>query len=351
MVKHDFVNTNSKWMDGSGPQDDIVLTSRIRLARNLQGLPFPHLLKEEKEEEIIKQVSRAVKTAKFTKLFGEAKIWQMDKLSPLEKEILVEKHLISPDFAEKGKGAVILNTDESISIMLNEEDHLRIQVLLPAFQLKEAWEIANKLDDVLEEKLDFAFNEDKGYLTACPTNLGTGLRASVMVHLPALGIAKQEKVIFNSLTKLGLTVRGFYGEGTEAECNLYQVSNQITLGLTENEIINNLSVVTQQLIDREKAARELLSEELAYRMEDKVLRAFGILSNARILSSGEALSLLSDLRLGIDLGMLNNVDYRVFNELIALIQPGILQGRSSGKMTAQERDLKRAEIVQNKLKS
>lgn len=351
MENHDFINVNSKWMEGTGPQDDIVLTSRVRLARNLQGLPFPHRLSEEQEKEVIKLITKAVKTAKFTKEFGEAKIWQLEKLGPLEKQILVEKHLISPDFAERGRGAVVLNGDQSISIMINEEDHLRIQVLLPAFQLEEAWAVANKLDDILEEKLDFAFSEDRGYLTACPTNLGTGLRASVMLHLPALAIAKQEKVIFNSLAKLGLTVRGFYGEGTEAQCNLYQVSNQITLGLTEDEILNNLSVVTQQLIDREKAARGLLNEELAYRMEDRVFRAFGILANAKILSSEEALKLLSDLRLGIDLGMIKEVDYRVFNELIALIQPGVLQGREAKELTSQERDLKRAEIIQKKLRS
>ncbi len=350
MAKHDFKNNKSKWMEGLGPQDDIVLTSRIRLARNLQNLPFPHLLDEAKEKEVVNLVSQAIKASKFTKLFGETTVWQLEELSPLERQILVEKHLISPDFAEKSKGAVVLNQDESISIMINEEDHLRIQILLPAFQLGAAWELANELDDALEEKLDFAFNESRGYLTSCPTNLGTGLRASVMLHLPALVMAKQEKVIFSSLTKLGLTVRGFYGEGSEVQSNLYQISNQITLGLTENEIINNLVAVTQQLIDREKAARNLLNEELTYRMEDQALRAYGILSNARILSSEEALNLLSDLRLGIDLKIVNDVDYRVFNELIALIQPGILQGRAGKEMTARERDLKRAEIIKEKLK-
>lgn len=349
MAKHELAKVVSKWMDGSGPQSDIVLTSRIRLARNLKGIPFPHLLSEKGQKEVVEKVLQAVNVPAVSRTFGKMEMLLLEELSPLEKQILVEKHLISPAFAEKKLGGVVLNADETVSIMVNEEDHLRIQLLMPAFQLEETWKAADNLDDALEQTLDYAFHEERGYLTACPTNLGTGLRASVMVHLPALVLTNQAKKILGSLPQLGLAVRGFYGEGTEAQGNLYQISNQITLGLSEGEIINNLSLVVQQLIDQERGARERLKKELYHQIDDKVNRAYGILANARIISSEEALGLLSDLRLGIDLGMITGVDPRILNEMISFIQPGLLQGSQSRKMNAGERDLTRAEVIRNKL--
>lgn len=351
MAKHELTKIVSKWMEGFGPQGDIVLASRIRLARNLKGIPFPHLLQDEVQEKVVAKVAKAVTAEGITKVFGSMAVLLLEELSPLEKRILVEKHLISPAFAEKEKGAVILNSDESVSIMVNEEDHLRVQLLMPALQLEETWKAADALDDALELALDFAFDEERGYLTACPTNLGTGLRASVMLHLPALVIAKQAKKILGSLSQLGLTVRGFYGEGSEAQGNLYQISNQITLGLTEAEIISNLSVVVQQLIDQERAARDRLKGELYHQMDDKAHRAHGLLAHARIISSEEALTLLSDLRLGIDLGIITNVEPSILSEMMAFIQPGLLQGTEKKKMNAAERDLKRAEVIQKKLNS
>ena len=233
--------------------------------------------------------------------------------------------------------------------MVNEEDHLRIQLLLPACSRMKR-RMANVLDDALEETLDYAFDESRGYLTTCPTNVGTGLRASLMVHLPALVMSKQAGKILNALSHVGLAVRGFYGEGTETAGNLFQISNQITLGLTEEEIINNLSSVAAQLIDQEKAARQALLKDYGRQLEDKVFRAYWILSLARIFSSDEALSILSHLRLGIDLGLIKEVDSRILNELMVLIQPAMLQGKYGRQMSPYERDLKRAEAIQDKLK-
>lgn len=349
MARHQIAKVVSKWMEGSGPQSDIVLTSRIRLARNLKGIPFPHLLRGERKKEVIHKVYEAATSPAVTRTFGSMEIFPLEELSALQKLILVEKHLISPAFAEGEGGAVILNADETVSIMVNEEDHLRIQLLMPAFQLEETWKAADLLDDALEQKLDFAFHEEKGYLTACPTNLGTGLRASVMIHLPALVLTDQAKKILGSLSQLGLTVRGFYGEGTEAQGNLYQISNQVTLGLAEEEIVSNLSVVVQQLIDQERAARQRLKEEFYHQVDDKVNRAYGLLSHARSMSSEEALKLLSDLRLGIDLEMVTGVDPRILNELISFIQPALLQGWQDKEMNAWERDLKRADMIRQKL--
>ena len=349
MAKHELAKRASKWMEGTGPQSDIVLTSRIRLARNLKSIPFPHLLNDEGQKEVIDKVVQAVNTTTVTGTFGKMEMLLLEDLSPLEKQILVEKHLISPAFAEKKKGGVALNADETVSIMVNEEDHLRVQLLMPAFQLEETWKAADILDDALEQTVDYAFHEERGYLTACPTNLGTGLRASVMVHLPALVLTKQAKKILGSLPQLGLAVRGFYGEGSEAQGNLYQISNQITLGLTEEEIINNITLVVQQLIDQERSARNRLKEELYHQIDDKVNRAYGILANARIISSEEALKLLSDLRLGIDLGMIKDVDPQILNEMISFIQPGLLQGSQGKTMNAGERDLTRAKVIRTKL--
>lgn len=352
MERHDLATRVSKWMEGSGPQEDIVIASRIRLARNLKGNSFPHILGEEDQKRIVAKVAKAVKLPEVTKVFGTMEVLLLEELSLLEKQILVEKHLISPAFAEsEGIGAVVLNEDETVSIMVNEEDHLRLQLLMPALQLEETLEMANSLDDALEQVLDFAFNEEQGYLTACPTNLGTGLRASVMLHLPALVITKQAKKIFSSLSQIGLAVRGFYGEGSEAQGNLFQVSNQITLGLVEEEIISNLSLVVQQIIDQERTARERLKEEFKHKIEDKVRRAYGLMSYARIMSSEEAIELLSDLRLGIDLEMITGVDGRILNEMMAFIQPGLLQGRGKKMMASSERDLRRAEAIQEKLQS
>ncbi|WP_406677544.1 protein arginine kinase [Moorella sp. ACPs] len=341
---------NSKWMEGSGPQADIVISSRIRLARNLKGMPFPNLMNEAQEAKVIRLVGQAIRAPGVFQAVGELKLQTLRELSPVERQILVEKHLISPDLAEgKGEKAVVLRDDEAISIMVNEEDHLRLQCLLPALMLHEAWRLADAADDALENELDFAFDQERGYLTACPTNVGTGLRASTMLHLPALVLTKQAGQVLTALTKVGVAVRGLYGEGTEAQGNIFQVSNQITLGRSEEEIINNLSAVTVRLADQEREARELLRKQSRWQLEDRVGRAYGVLTNARILSSQEALQLLSDVRLGVEMKILRGIDQRLINQLMVRIQPAYLQFTAGKEMTPFERDVHRAAMVRELL--
>jgi protein arginine kinase len=338
-------------MEGSGPYADIVVASRIRLARNLRGLPFPSIMGKREAREVVDRVAAACSAADVGAAGGRLELIRIEQLSPLERQILVEKHLISPQHAEPdGYKAVVLNPEESVSIMVNEEDHLRLQVLLPALQLHESWRIANALDDALEGYLDFAFDEERGYLTACPTNVGTGLRASVMVHLPGLVISRQARRVLTALSQVGLAVRGLYGEGTEVAGNLFQISNQVTLGRSEEEIIAHLVGVTKQLIDEEKSCRERLLRDASAELEDRVGRAFGILSHARVISSQEALSLLSDVRLGLDLKLIKGIDPRVITELMVGIQPAYLQGLIGREMGPHERDRERAALIRQRLK-
>lgn len=233
--------------------------------------------------------------------------------------------------------------------MINEEDHLRIQCFLPGLQLVECYHRAQALDDDLESQLEYAFDERRGYLTACPTNAGTGLRASVMLHLPAMQMTGQTNQILQNIGQLGMTVRGLYGEGTEVAGNFFQMSNQITMGQTEGEICTHLQAVTEQLVEQERLLRERLQLDLKYQLEDKIGRAFGILSHARIINSNEALALLSDVRLGIDMGILKGIKPFALNELVVAIRPAHLQKRAEREMDATERDVKRAEIIQEKL--
>ncbi|OIQ54875.1 putative ATP:guanido phosphotransferase [Moorella thermoacetica] len=341
---------NSKWMEGSGPQADIVISSRIRLARNLKGLPFPNLMNSDQQARVVSQVSGAIQAPMVFQAVGELKLQPLRALAPEERQILVEKHLISPDLAAAGgEKAVVLRDDEAVSIMVNEEDHLRLQCLLPAMMLHEAWRLADAADDALENELDFAFDQERGYLTACPTNVGTGLRASTMLHLPALVLTRQAGPVLSALTKVGVAVRGLYGEGTEAQGNIFQVSNQITLGRSEEEIINNLSAVTVRLADQEREARELLRKQSRWQLEDRVGRAYGVLTNARILSSQEALQLLSDVRLGAEMKIIRGLDQRLLNQLLVRIQPAFLQFSAGKEMTPQERDVYRAAMVRELL--
>ena len=242
-----------------------------------------------------------------------------------------------------------MSDNESISIMINEEDHLRIQCLYPGFQVLEAWELASRIDDIFEEETDYAFDERKGFLTSCPTNVGTGIRASVMMHLPALVLTQQINRILSAITQVGLAVRGLYGEGSEALGNLFQISNQITLGQSENEIIDNLHGVVRQIIEHEKAARERLVAESRLRVEDRVKRSYGILSHAVIMDSKESAQRLSDVRLGIDLGMISGISPQVMNELMVMTQPGFLQQAFEEKMSTEQRDMRRAELIREQL--
>src|SRR5690606_556007 len=241
--------------------------------------------------------------------------------------------------------------DETVSIMVNEEDHLRIQVLMPGLQLEEAWRLADAADDALSRVLNFAYSDDQGYLTTCPTNLGTGMRVSVMMHLPGLVLSDQAGRLLGTLPKLGAVVRGMYGEGSEAKGNLFQISNQVTLGQTERDLTENLSSIARQLVERERSARERLYREMRGQLEDRVCRAYGILTNARLISSDEALRLLSDLRLGVDLNILPHVSPQVFSDLVVATRVGFLQKAAARQLAPEERDQRRATLIRQRLQA
>ncbi|MBX6378221.1 MAG: protein arginine kinase, partial [Clostridia bacterium] len=316
--------TAPQWLDGTGPAADVVVSSRVRLARNLADVRFQPRQDTAESQRVVTAVEEALPELRSGGL-GNLALIRLEECSPLERQALVEKHLISPQHARQEGAAVVVRDDEAISVMVNEEDHLRIQCLAPGFQPEAALDLADRVDDLLERRLDYAFSEDLGYLTTCPTNVGTGLRVSVMVHLPGLVHSQQVGPLLNAIAKVGVVARGLYGEGTDAKGNLFQISNQITLGQTEREILVNLKGVCQQVIDRERSARERLLQEARTLVEDRVYRAYGILTNARQLTSDEAMRLLSDLRLGVDLNLLPQIEPRVCNELVVQIGPACLQ--------------------------
>ncbi|MDB5055589.1 MAG: ATP:guanido phosphotransferase [Bacilli bacterium] len=335
----------SDWMKGDGPDSDIVISSRIRIARNLRPYSFPMLATNQQSKEVLDQVEEASKNEELETI-SHFNFIHLSDLKELEKMVLVEKHLISPALANESRnGAVMLNDNESISVMINEEDHLRIQCMSPGFQIKEAWDMANQVDDIFESQLEYAFDEKRGYLTSCPTNVGTGIRASVMLHLPALVLTQQINRILSAITQVGLAVRGLYGEGSEAIGNLFQISNQITLGQSEEEIIENLYSVVRQIIEHERAARGKLLTESNYWIKDRVSRSFGILSHAVIIDSKEAAQRLSDVRLGVDLKIIITVSENALNELLVMTQPGFLQQDAGRKLSSDERDIRRAEMI------
>lgn len=329
------------WISGTGPQNEIVLSSRIRLARNIANIPFPSMLDEGRANQVIEGVKSS---------FEDFKLYRMEDSKSIEKQILVEKHLISPNLAKQSqKGAVAINKDETISIMVNEEDHIRIQCILPGLQIKKSWEYANEIDDELEQKLDYAFDENWGYLTYCPTNVGTGLRASIMIHLPALNMTGNINKIFQAVVQIGLTIRGLYGEGTDFVGNIFQISNQITLGRSEEELIDNLTSVTSQIIEKEKEARRLLLNSSRLKVEDKIWRSYGVMTNARVMQAQECLRLLSDIRLGVDLGILKHIPVSVLNEIMMGTQPANIQNQYEAELSSIERDTIRAEITRKRL--
>ena len=342
-------NTLSSWSNGDGPETDIVLSSRVRLARNFNDYTFPTLFLHEEAKEVIELVKRRIELEVSSEI-GTLELLEMGQLQPLEKQVLVEKHLISPQLIDEARqGACLLSEDEAISIMINEEDHLRIQCLMSGLQLKEALQLANVLDDWIEEEIDYAYDEERGYLTSCPTNVGTGLRASVMMHLPGLVLTKQLNQIIPAINQLGLVVRGIYGEGSQALGNIFQISNQITLGKSEKDIVEDLTLVVQQIIAQERAAREALVKTSNIQLEDRVFRSYGVLLNARIIETKEASTCISDVRLGIDLGFIENIPKSILNELMILTQPGFLQKYAGGPLRPFERDVRRAALIRERL--
>ncbi|MBS4021225.1 MAG: protein arginine kinase [Dethiobacter sp.] len=343
-----YEQISSKWMDGHGPDGEIVLSSRVRLARNINNMSFPYLAPDSQTEEVQKQVKSIYEQK--NRDFADFAFFQVKDVLPLQRQVLIEKHLISPLLVrEPHNSAVLMRQDEAVIIMINEEDHLRIQCLLPGLQLEQALQEAMSYDDLLERELDYAFDENWGYLTVCPTNVGTGLRASVMVHLPALVLTKQINRVLAAIAQVGLAVRGLYGEGSEMVGNLVQISNQITLGQSEVEIVRNLYSVTKQVIEQEFQARQLLLNEGRERLADRVNRALGILRYARVLSSQEAMQLLSDVRLGIDSGLIDEVDGSVMKELMVMLQPACLQVWTGKELDGLERDMERARLINKRL--
>lgn len=292
----------NKWYDSVS--DNIAISTRIRLARNIVGYPFPNRLSTSQKNELNKKIFNAIFNSNSS-LKSQLKAINMSDLSDTEAASLVEKHLISIDFANNRNGkTLIISEDESISIMLCEEDHIRIQVIKSGLNLDEAYDIANKIDIVLSESINFAFDDKLGYLTACPTNLGTGLRASVMMHLPCIKMNNKINSLIHSISKIGLTIRGIYGEGTKSKASIYQLSNQVTLGVSEKNIIENLNSITNQIINKEIEEASLFNE---LELEDMIYRSVGLLSNARILSENEMMDNISNVILGNRLGLVKNL--------------------------------------------
>ena len=333
----------SKWYLGVGEQSDIVVSTRVRLARNIADYPFPAKLNTKSRTELNNLIKEAVeKDNPFNLRFME-----MKTLARFEAASMAERHIISPEFASDADGrALMLSPEEDISIMLNEEDHIRVQVMKSGFALDEAYEIADRIDDSLNEKFDFAFDSRIGYLTQCPTNLGTGMRASVMLHLPALTMSGQIHRLINTVSKLGLTFRGAFGEGTSATGDMYQLSNQITLGISEEYAIKNLKAITLQLCAQERAAREELLQDAD--TEDRIFRAYGILKWARLLSTKELMENLSLVRFGSVAGKIN-VPIETVNELMISMQPATINVMAGKRLEERERDMIRAKTVREKL--
>ncbi|MFD1021175.1 protein arginine kinase [Thalassobacillus hwangdonensis] len=350
MSLQSFINEAiSPWMKEEGPDSDIVMSSRIRLARNFADVTFPIVASETELKPILDFFQSEYSNRSF-KEYEQLELVKMDELQPIEKRVLVEKHLISPNLAEKSDHAgALISQNEQVSVMVNEEDHIRIQLYFPGFQLDKALKQALEIDDWLEEKINYAFDGKRGYLTACPTNVGTGMRASVMMHLPALSMTQQINRMIPAINQLGLVVRGIYGEGSEALGNIFQISNQITLGKSEQDIVEDLQSVVQQLIEQEKRARETLMNRSGIQLEDRIFRSYGVLKHSRIIESKEAAKCLSDVRLGIDLGYIQHVSKNILNELMVLTQPGFLQQYAKETLSPDQRDVRRASLIRERL--
>ncbi len=343
-----LTHTSGEWLRGTGPESDIVISSRIRLARNLAAFPFtnratPHQ-KAEIETLLRERIAKLDLTTKLSYL-------TLPTLSPLDRQFLVERQLISRELAgAEGPRGVAVAPHETVSLMVNEEDHLRLQVMRSGFALDEAWSDIDKVDDALEQRVSYAFSEEFGYLTACPTNVGTGMRSSVMLHLPALVLAKQIEKVFRALQKINLAVRGLYGEGSRASGDFYQISNQVTLGKSEVTILGEIRDVIPQIINYERQARATLIRESRQALQDRVSRAFGTLCSATMMTSEETMDLLSSVRLGVNLGLLDDITIPTVNELFIHTQPAHLQKLMGTSLDGEERNAARARYLRTRLR-
>ena len=338
-----------EWLGGTGPESDVVVSSRVRLARNLERFNFPARLEGAERAECATHIRERILESKVVEAEN---YFLLEERSALERHFLVERHLISKEHEDGGAGrAVAVGADEILSIMALEEDHLRLQILKSGLQPVETWRIASSVDDLLDRHLHFAFNPQLGYLTSCPTNVGTGLRVSVMLHLPALVLTRHIAKCFQAMAKIGLNVRGLYGEGTEASGDFYQISNQSTLGKTEESIVRDLGAVVPEVLKYERSARRTLLHRDKRRIEDRVWRAYAMLKHARILSSDETMTLLSALRLGVHAGIIEGLAPAAVNEIFIFSQPAHLQIRAGREIPAAERDVLRADFVRAHLPS
>lgn len=337
-----------KWYEKSGDQSGIVVSSRIRLARNLKNYPFPNKATLEQKREIAQKVKKALDESNSV-ISNSFSFIPMEDLTQVQAVSLVERHLISPEFASERQGRyLLLSDDESVSIMINEEDHIRIQILSSGMSLNSSYETANNIDSLLDNALGFAFNNKLGYLTQCPTNLGTGMRASLMLHIPTLERSRAINRIAGNLTKLGMELRGTFGEGSEAKGALYQLSNQITLGLSEHNAIENLKNIASQLIEQENKA--LIESAKTIEAQDAVSRSVALLKGAKLMSHDEASKLLSNVRIGMITDLIPNKDYAKLNRLNEQIQPAAMMVNSQKDMTPQERDIQRAKMLNEEFK-
>ena len=325
--------------------NQVVISTRVRLARNLKDYPFPCKLGLQGREKIIDSVKKAI-TESNSSIATDFSFIKMGELTPTQSVSLVEKRLVSPEFISNTDGrAMLLSKNENVSIMINEEDHIRVQVITKGLNLEDAYDMADKLDTLLDENLEFAFDEKLGYLTQCPTNLGTGMRASVMLHLPALEKSKAINRIAGNLSKLGLTIRGAHGEGTEPKGALYQLSNQVTLGISEKSAIENLKNITIQLIAQETQTRERICNNIE--IQDTISRSLGILKSALIISHEEALKLLSNVRLGIVSGQITDIKTETIDKLMVAVEPATLTVNANKSLSPHDRDIERAKLLRN----
>ena len=347
MKLDDLINNTGEWLRGTGEYSNIVMSTRVRLARNLAKQPFPNKASKKELLDILAVVQAALEQINF---FKDSAFFKISDLDNVDKQFLIERHLMSHEHAANPEGkALVVSKEEMLSVMINEEDHLRIQVMQSGLNLDQSWKVANTIDDNLSEKLDFAYSMNWGYLTACPTNTGTAMRGSVMLHLPALVMTKQINKVLAAVSKLSFASRGFYGEGTQASGNFYQISNQVSLGHSEEDVIQNINGLIRQIIDQEEQARQALILQNKPMLEDKIFRSYGVLRHSHIVSSQETVELLSMIRLGVDLGVIKDVDRHAINELFIMIQPAHLQKFEGKKLTAAERDMLRATIIRKKL--
>lgn len=342
-----FTQRSSEWLRGTGPESDIVISTRIRLARNLAQFPFAARSADSSKAAILGQVRDCLDDLDLPKRLS---FIEVSSLSETDRQFLVERQVISRELSEgEGPRGVAVSKAEDVSVMINEEDHLRLQVLRSGFALDECWREIDQLDNALEERLTFAFHEQFGYLTACPTNVGTGIRVSVMVHLPALVQTREIQKAFHALQKINLAVRGLYGEGSQAMGDFYQISNQTTLGKSETQIVDRVREVIPRILDYERRAREEMLREKRQELHDQISRAHAILKSAQTISSEETMHLLSSVRMGVNLGLIENIPVSTLNELFIQTQPACLQKLKKVPLDSAERNIARATLLRRRL--